>query len=329
MASYVAIAIHVTMSNTNLIIAHLQDTHNIRSQQDVNLLFGVRGHTAVNCGGKIYIGGGVVSKNNGAPDIIQVIDSTTQQVSQLPPCPVKHFGLVCIDNQIVTVGGKTKLDDQVTNQLYCWNEATQQWEQSLPPMSTPRYFHTSVVWNNHLIVCGGRTDNEDSITDSVEILNLQSKRWHNASSLPLKESGKHALITDNGKLYLLGGCLSNAVHYCELHQLIASTVTGAQSWEEWKRLRDTPNIDCAAVLLKGSLVITGGRSYDANQLSISSRVLRYSNTTDEWQHIGDLMYSRTACTAVALDYSTVLVIGGAVLHNQQTDWFSASTELYH
>ena len=77
----------------------------------------------MNCGGKIYVGGGVIFKSSGSPDIIQIIDPTTQQV-------VKHFGLVCIDNQIVTVGGKTKLDDQVTNQLYCWIEATQQWKQT-------------------------------------------------------------------------------------------------------------------------------------------------------------------------------------------------------
>ena len=281
----------------------------------------------MSCGGKIYIGGGVVSKSSGAPDIIQVFDPTTQHVSQLSPCPVMNFGLVCIDNQIVTVGGKTKLGDQATNQLYCWNDATQQWEQTLPPMSTPRYFHTSVIWNNHLIVCGGRIDNEDSITDSVEILNLQSMYWHNASSLPLKESGKHAVISNNGTLYLLGGYLGNAVHYCELHKLIASTVTAARPKEAtvvWKRLKDIPSSDCAAVLLKGLLVIVGGRSYDTNK--ISTEVLRYSNATDEWQHIGDLMYSRTACMTVALDYSTALVIGGTVLHDQKPEWFSASTE---
>ena len=206
----------------------------------------------MNCGGKIYIGGGVVSNKSGAPDIIQVIDPTAQQVSQLPPCPVKNFGLVSIDNQIVTVGGKTKLDDQVTNQLYCWNEATQQWEQTLPPMSTPRYFHTSVVWNNYLIVCGGRIDNEDSITDSVEILNLQSRHWHNTSSLPLQESGKHAIVTDSGKLYLLGGQLDNAVHYCALHKLTASTVKAAQSHKGrlvWKRCANTPTTDCAGLML--------------------------------------------------------------------------------
>ena len=282
------------------------------------------------CGGKIYIGGGDVSKTSGAPDIIQIIDPTTQHVqcvSQLPPCPVKHFGLVCIDNQIVTVGGKAKLDDRATNQLYCWDEATQHWEENLPPMSTPRYFHTSVIWNDYLIVCGGRIDNEESITDSVEILNLQSKCWINASSLPLKESGKHAVITDNDELYLLGGYLGNAVHYCELHQLIAGTVAAAQTQEAslvWKRLKDTPSSDCAAVLLKGSLIIIGGRRYSTNK--ITERVFRYSHATNEWQKIGDLRYNRTACIAVALDYCTVLVIGGTVLYDQKPEWFSASTE---
>ena len=120
--------------------------------------------------------------------------------------------------------------------------------------------------------------------------------------------------------------MSCAVHYCELYKLIASAVTAAQSQEVWKRLKDTPNIDCAVVLPKGSLVIVGGRSHGADQLDISTRVLCYSNATDEWEHIGDLLYGRTACIAVALDYSTVLVIIGAVLH-RQTDWFSASTEL--
>ena len=290
--------------------------------------FGIRGHTAVYCGGKVYIGGGVVSNCNGAPDVIQVVDISTQCVSHLPPCPVRHFTLVSISNQVVTVGGKTTLDDQVTNKLYCWSEATQQWEERFPPMSTPRQFHTSVMWNNYLIVCGGRVDNDDSITDNVEILNLQAKRWHSASSLPLKESGKHAVITDRGKLYLLGGQLGNAVHYCKLQKLVASIVTVGQPKEAsvvWRRLEDTPSTDCAAVLLRGSLVLIGGRNHETKM--ISSSILRYSN--GEWQHIGDLLFGRTACMAVSLNKNTVLVTGGnvRVSHDQQPDWFSASTEI--
>ena len=108
----------------------------------------------MNCGGKIYIGGGVVSKTtSGAPNIIQVIDLSNHCVSQLPPCPVKHFALVSIDNQVYTIGGKTMSDDQVSNKLHCWKEASQQWEECLPPMPTPRYFLTGLVWKDFLIVC--------------------------------------------------------------------------------------------------------------------------------------------------------------------------------
>jgi len=246
---------------------------------------------------------------------------------------VKYFALVSIDNQVVTVGGKTIFDDQVTNKLYCWKEATQQWEEGLPPMPTPRHFNTSVMWNNFLIVCGGRIDNEDSVTDCVEVLNLQSKHWHCASPLPLKECAKHAVITDNDKLYLLGGYLDTTVHYCQLQKLVASTVTArqVQPLEEdlmvWRRLeQDTPSIDCTAVLLAGSLVIIGGRIYETNQ--ISSRILRYSHANNEWQHIGDLLFGRTACMATSLDDNTVLVTGGTVLlYGEQREWFSASTEI--
>ena len=302
----------------------------IVSQQSGNLSFGTQGHTAVNCNEKVYIGGGVVSKHSSAsPSIIQIFDPKTNTVSCLHPCPVKNFSLVCIDNQVVTVGGQTLSDDQVTNKLYCWDEATQQWEESLPPMPTSRYLLTSVVWKEFLIVCGGRIDNIGSITDCVEILNLQSKRWHTASSLPLQESGKHAVITDSGKLYLLGGCLGNAVHYCELHKLVASTIIAAAQPQEailvWRRLEDTPSTDCTAVSLRGSLVIIGGRSHDVNK--ISSAIFRYSNIVDEWERVGDLLYGRTACMAVALDYDSVLVTGGTVLHDQQPDWYSANTEI--
>ena len=54
----------------------------------------------------------------------------------------------------------------------------------------------------------------------------------------------------------------------------------------WRRLEDTLITDC---------VIMRGRSHGTNGLSILLRVLNYSTATDEWQHIGDLMYSRTAC----------------------------------
>ena len=195
-------------------------------------------------------------------------------------------------------------------------------------MPTPRFFHTTVVWKNYLIACGGRVDDEDTLTDSVEILNLQTKRWHTAASLPLKESGKHAVITESGKLYLLGGYLGNAEHYCELQKLVATTVTVPQPKEAssiWWRLEDTPSTDCAAALLRGSLVLIGGRKYETNK--ISSKILRYSNADKEWQHIGDLLFGRTACMAVALDYNSVLVIGGTVLHDQQPQWFSNSTEI--
>jgi len=121
----------------------------------------------VKCGDKMYIGGGVTTNADGAaPNIVQVIHTQDDNVSSLPVCPVKHFSLVAINSQVVTVGGRNMSDNSVNSNLYSWNEASRQWEESLPPMPTPRYFNTSVVWQDVLITCGDK----DSITDWVEIL---------------------------------------------------------------------------------------------------------------------------------------------------------------
>ena len=272
------------------------------------------------CGDKVYVGGGVTTNANGAaPNIIQVIHLQDNNVTTLPVCPVKQFSLVVINDQVVTVGGRNMSDDIVSNKLYSWNEANGQWEESLPPLPTPRYFNTSVVWKGFLITCGGRIDDEDSITDCVEMLNLRTLRWRTASPMPLKESGKHAVVTERGGLYLLGGYLGNAVHYCQLQSLVLSLTT--QQDDTWKKLVDTPSDDCAATLLDGSPVIIGGCTAGTNE--ICSTVQRYAQ--DTWQMLGDLSCGRTACVAVQLGRDEALVIGGTVSRDRP-EWFSRSTE---
>ena len=70
----------------------------------------------------------------GAPNIVQVIHIQDSNVTYLPVCPVKHFSLVAINGQVVTVGGRNMSDDSVSNKLYSWYEASRQWEESLPPI---------------------------------------------------------------------------------------------------------------------------------------------------------------------------------------------------
>ena len=289
-------------------------------QQGVDLVFGTRGHTAVKCGDKVYVGGGVTTNTDGAaPNIVQVIHTQDNNVSSLPVCPVKHFSLVVINGQVVTVGGRNMADDSISNKLYSWNEASRQWEESLPPMPTPRYFNTSVVWQDFLVTCGGRIDEEDSTTDCVEVLNLKTQHWKAALQMPSKESGKHAVVTKRGGLYLLGGYLGNAVHYCQLQSLVLSTT--ARQDDTWKKLTDTPSDDCAATLLDGSLVIIGGCTTGTNE--ICSTVQHYAQ--DNWHLVGDLSCGRTACVAVQLGRNEALVIGGTVSRDRP-EWFSKSTE---
>jgi len=124
--------------------------------------------------------------------------------------------------------------------------------------------------------------------------------------MPLKESGKHAVATEHGGLYLLGGYLGNSVHYCQLQSLVLSMTTKKD--DLWKRLTVTPSDNCAATLLDGSLVIIGGCIAGTND--ISSMIQRY--TQDSWQPVQDLSCGHIACVAVQLGCNEALVIGGTV-----------------
>ena len=80
-------------------------------------------------------------------------DTRSDQWSVLPPCPVKHFGIGQLSGKLVTVGG---LDRRaVVGDVYTYEEETQQWEKSIPPMSTPRIYPTVVTYRSSIAVCGG------------------------------------------------------------------------------------------------------------------------------------------------------------------------------
>ena len=51
----------------------------------------------------------------------------------LSPCPVDDFGIGQLLGKLVTVGGSDGSGD-----VYSYEEETQQWEKSIPPMPTPR-----------------------------------------------------------------------------------------------------------------------------------------------------------------------------------------------
>lgn len=146
--------------------------------------FKIRGAQSVFFGGCLYLGGG--HTGNAVMDTIVLryrLSSDTWE--QLPPCPLKWFGMAVLNNQLLLVGGREVAckSYNCTNKIAVWDERNKNWEFSLPPMTFARLSPIAYGYKSQLIVGGG---DRGSLDYSFEVFDPISKRWKVGPSLPAK-----------------------------------------------------------------------------------------------------------------------------------------------
>ena len=91
--------------------------------------------------------------------------------------------------KIVAVGGIKKSDGKITNEIYEFDEISQSWKLSIPPMPTARYSPAVLSHNHSLIAAGGNTGlTQRTRTTTVEVFREETSQWHTAdpcTSIPL------------------------------------------------------------------------------------------------------------------------------------------------
>ena len=120
----------------------------------------------------------------------------------LPDCDVCYFGLGQVRGKLVTVGGVRKSDGAVTNEVYEFDEVSQSWKQSIPPMPTAR--NTPAVLSHHstLTVAGGNTG--PTYTSVVEVFREETSQWYTTEPLPFRWCAPSSVLINN-RWCLLGG----------------------------------------------------------------------------------------------------------------------------
>ena len=71
--------------------------------------------------------------------IVCCYDPSQDKWTTLPPLPVRYFDLSQVNGKLVAIGGKKKDTGNVTNDVYTYNEQSQKWKQTTPPIPTARY----------------------------------------------------------------------------------------------------------------------------------------------------------------------------------------------
>ena len=117
----------------------------------------------------------------------------------LPPCPVEYFGIGQLSGKLVTVGGHD--GSAIVGDVYTYEEETQQWEKSIPPMPTAREWPSVVTYHSSIAVCGGWTTSGE--TNVIEVFKSETSQWYTAAPLPVACLYRQSTIM-NDTCYLVG-----------------------------------------------------------------------------------------------------------------------------
>ena len=249
--------------------------------------------------------GGVVFVASRYGNEVYKYETRSDKWSVLPPCPVEYFGIGQLSGKLVTVGGGD--GNAIVGDVYTYEEETQQWEKSIPPMPTARKFACVVTYHSSIAVCGGVTTSGQ--TNVIELFNSETSQWYTAAPLPVP---CHIMqfTTINYTFYLKE---QKKFMCASLPSLFQSATPhnqqspDAQQQSVWTMLPDLSHRRSALTSINiegGTLLVLGGVD---DEYSPSHDIHAYNPSTKSWMIIGSLPQAWTHATAELLPSGQVMV----------------------
>ena len=201
--------------------------------------------------------------------------------------------------------------------MYSYDESSQKWKQTIPPMPTARRSPCVLSLQSALVVAGGfRSPTQ---VDVVEIFKSDMSQWYRADPLPITCCLLSQVAIGN-TCYALGGHSGSGLNqalYASVDDLLGNAVPANRSdtcssraKSAWKTLPNTPTYRPAAAVLAGKLLAIGGDETSERDGADMKEVYMYSPSTNSWIYISDLPAPRARTAAAVLSSTEVLVIGG-------------------
>ena len=276
--------------------------------------------------GIVYVGGGFADGDD--KYLVCTYNPMKDEWSTLPPAPVRRFGVGRLDGKLVVVGGMYRDEEVTTGDVHVFEEDTQQWVRSIPPMPTGLFDSVVATHSSSLVVCGAP---DVSSPASMFVYSSHSSRWHSRSPPPLTFiSFLSSAVVVNDTYYIAvgsegawkpGSCLASAaVFSIPLSTLLDPNAP--QDPSTWQRIPDTPCHMSNLAATGGCLLALGGlrnacdfESDEELASNISTTVHAYCPATSSWVRIGDLpgLWLTPAITTLS---SGELFIAGVSLNNK-------------
>ena len=287
---------------------------------------------------------GMVNIGGGFQDQIQSIDPVKNEWCTLPPPPVAFFGVGQLNGKLVIVGGVYTMEEEdaeegegVTGDVHVFEEESQQWVKSIPPMPSRLAITAVVCHSSCLVVCGGFSP-DFSLSASVLVYSSQSSQWHSALPLPFSATLCSAVVL-NDTCYVAAGCegrLDNAIETMvdKIMESPSQSVVSAplstlldpnasRQASTWQHMPDTPFCMSSLVATGGCLLAVGGYTKSSTQEEIernlTTAVHAYCPATSSWVKIGDMPDKRFWATITTLPSGELFVAGGASISDEVDD----------
>ena len=298
---------------------------NLSWSECASIPVGMRLTTTTVINGRVYVGGMSADYDNWC------VKNAYDQVAKwntLPPTPVKGFGIGSLNGKLVMVGGVYK-DEVPTGDVYVFEEDTQEWVKSIPPMPTGLAGSVVASHSSSLVVCGTP---DKSSPASVFVYNSHSSQWHSRSPPPPVFSSAYcSAVVVNDTYYIAAGSEGVLEHYSHpsspaVFSIPLSTLldpNAPQDPSTWQRMPDTPHHMSHLVATGGCLLALRGlrNACDLNNdellvSNLTTAVHAYCPAISSWVKIGDLPDLRLHSVITTLSSGELFIAGGMIPNNE-------------
>jgi hypothetical protein len=274
----------------------------------------------------VCIGGGIANSDDNYHRV-STYDPVKNEWGTLPPAPVRRFGVGRLNGKLVIVGGMYRDEEEATGDVHVFEEDTQQWVKSIPPMPTGLFLSVVATHSSSLVVCG---TTDESSPASMFVYNSHSSQWHSRSPPPLAFNSRYCsavVVSDTyyiavgseGVLDSEDSLTSAAVFSIPLSTLLDPNAP--QDPSTWQRMPDTPCHMSHLAATGGCLLALGGLCDLDNGEALASSLTRavhaYCPATSSWVKIGDLPDLRLYLAITTLSSGELFIAGGNIPNDER------------
>ena len=212
-----------------------------------------------------------------------------------------------------------------------YDDRSQRWRQTIPPMPTATWLLGMVSFQSALVVAGGAIPSTfRSVSSYIEIFKANTSQGYRANQLPVGSCDiSDSFVASGNTCYALGGYSQpaqfNHTPCAMLNDLLHTTVPASQTTPNvdtqsvWKTLCNTISFQPAAGVLTDKLLCIGGnkeiKEFGGND--VSKVYILYSPSTNSWLYISDLPVPQLSTKVAVVSPTEILVIGGLCKYSLQ------------